>query len=329
MPLFRTLKLSWASSASVAFLLLLSASIVEKFKENREESPKAEEIKQIWQSRIPKFRSIFNSTLNDHNSLRTMDRVYQRLGFDFVTGDDWDVLWSHFGPFHWPEDEPFDPIFNKPLRAHQRINHFPGMACVTNKAVMTTSNQDLDFILPTFRFPEDLKRFRAYLKENPSPKFVEKNEHNRGVKIINVTDINTRNYKKIYQAFVDKPFLIDDRAFDIGIFVLISSINPLRVYRFKNEILLRFCPEPYYPFDASNVDKYVVYESHLHYSEMPTFQPYCDSYGFSSKLAFEDHLKKRGHDVKLLQKKIDEIIATLLIKNEKFMVRNYRNFSTI
>lgn len=110
----------------------------------------------------------------------------------------------------------------------------------------------------------------------------------------------------------------------MGIFVLISSINPLRVYRFSSEILLRFCPKKYYPFDPLNIDKYVVYESHTHFSQMPSFKRYCDKYEASSKLAFEDQLRRRGFDVDDLWRRVDDAIVKLVIKNEHRLVYQVR-----
>ena len=48
------------------------------------------------------------------------------------------------------------------------------------------------------------------------------------------------------------------RKFDIGIYVTLTSINPLRVYMYNSDVLLRFCAHDYYPFDAKNIHSYVV-----------------------------------------------------------------------
>ena len=37
-------------------------------------------------------------------------------------------------------------------------------------------------------------------------------------------------------------------------------VNPLQIYVFEGDVLLRFCAEKYHPFDAANRDKYVVHE---------------------------------------------------------------------
>ena len=50
--------------------------------------------------------------------------------------------------------------------------------------------------------------------------------------------------------------------FDIGIYTMITSMDPLRIYVFEGDVLLRFCPEKYHPFDAANRDKYVVHDDY-------------------------------------------------------------------
>lgn len=38
----------------------------------------------------------------------------------------------------------------------------------------------------------------------------------------------------------------------------LTSVNPLRVYLYDSEALLRFCAQDYLPFNASHLDSYVV-----------------------------------------------------------------------
>jgi hypothetical protein len=45
----------------------------------------------------PKYWNVCTATWNPNGNLRTMNRVFERLGYTFVNpldGDDWDVLWS-------------------------------------------------------------------------------------------------------------------------------------------------------------------------------------------------------------------------------------------
>ena len=69
-------------------------------------------------------------------------------------------------------------------------------------------------------------------------------------------DLNAAN--SFIQEFVRNPFLIDGRKFDIGIYTVVTSINPLRVYIVDDETLVRFCGKDYLPEDFNDVNKYVV-----------------------------------------------------------------------
>ena len=69
---------------------------------------------------------------------------------------------------------------------------------------------------------------------------------------------------------MDDPLLIDGYKFDIGIYTMITSIDPLRIYVFEGDVLLRFCPEKYHPFDPEIKDKYVVQDDYRPTWEVPT-----------------------------------------------------------
>ena len=41
------------------------------------------------------------------------------------------------------------------------------------------------------------------------------------------------------QEFLDKPFLIDKRKFDIAVFTVITSVRPLRIYTIDHILNIR------------------------------------------------------------------------------------------
>lgn len=262
---------------------------------------------------------------NKNDNLRTMKRVFDRLGHEMVNGSidpEWDVMWSIEYPFYKFSRE------MKTLKPHQRVNHIPGINFITYKKFMLTHNR-FKFIPPAFEFPRMQNEFKSFVEKNPDKKFVVKNGFNRGVKIVEVDKINFEALKEeIIQEFIYNPLLIDGHAFDLGVYVLISSIDPLRIYRFKSEVLLRFCPEPYHPFDANNVEKYVVYETQKTVPEMPSLRDLATKMGFSYKVSFETHLRSQGVDVKKLWEDIDDAIASLILKNEENLIAKTREFGS-
>lgn len=172
---------------------------------------------------------------------------FSLLNYKEVENGKWDILWSVEYPFHRHK------VNIKDLQLHQRINHFPGMSPLTIKKHLATKFTKFNFIPKGFTFPSMRNEFVKFMTENPDKEFVEKNWNNRGVRLVrNKNEINFESLsanEKFLQEFIANPYLIDNRMFDIGIYVLITSVDPLRVYKFNKEILLRFCAEDYYPFD--------------------------------------------------------------------------------
>lgn len=193
-----------------------------------------------------------------------MDRVFNSLQYEFVNasnGDDWDLLWAIDSPFYLPGEqshELFVDIDRHPLKLEQKINHFPGMEILGGKSYMSRNNKHLEYILPSFILPKEKKKLQEFIDKNPNAKLIEKNIFNRGVSVVEKKDIIYDSSDYFYQQFMDKPFLIDGHAFDFGVFVLITSFDPVRIYRLDADVLFRFCREKYYPFDPKNTDKYVV-----------------------------------------------------------------------
>lgn len=87
--------------------------------------------------------------------------------------------------------------------------------------------------------------------------WVKKSNDHRGIKIQKIEEFDLNASGTFVQEYVDKPFLVSKRKFDIGVYVTLTSINPLRLYIYEKDALLRFCENDYYPFNASNIHSYV------------------------------------------------------------------------
>lgn len=262
-----------------------------------------------------------------------MNTVFKQLNYDFVNrshGDDWDIMWSIEHPLGiYDENEDislFADVRQRPLEKHQKINHFPGIGILITKVTMNDNNRDSKYILPFFELPYDEEDLEKYLINNPHKQLLEKNIYNRGVKIVDVKDINrVEDSELFYQEFMNNHFLIDGHAFDFGIFVLITSFDPVRIYRFNEDVLLRFCPKKYHPFDKDIIEKYVVQEGCLSPYEMPSFRKIHKNYGYSVKNIFESLIKKKGFDVNDFWIRIDDAIVSIILNSEDFIIEKIKN----
>ena len=204
---------------------------------------------------------------------------FKRFGYskeDFNSTDDWDVMWAH--------DYPFKKIRDKMLnmKPGQKVNKFPGSGFITNKVNLATSG--LKNVPQAFQIPADKEEFLSYAKQNPEKLFVQKNNNHRGIKIEKVDNLNLDDDDEgsFVQEFIHNPLLVDGYKFDIGIYTTLTSVDPLRIYVHYNDVLLRFCPTKYHPFDPEDRDKYVVGDDYLPSWEVPSFTKYMDEKaGFS------------------------------------------------
>ena len=53
-------------------------------------------------------------------------------------------------------------------------------------------------------------------------------------------DLNKGSDDHFIQEYIANPLLIDKRKFDIGLYTVLTSIDPLRVYVYDQEVLIRY-----------------------------------------------------------------------------------------
>lgn len=98
------------------------------------------------------------------------------------------------------------------------------------------------------------------------------------------------------------------------------------MYRWKGNAFFRFCPEPYYPFNPKNTNKYVVSETHKPFWEIPSLAQLTEKFNFSAQDAFNYHLTQTGHDVKAFWEQVDDAIVSTTLSKVKHMARYTRRF---
>ena len=121
---------------------------------------------------------------------------------------------------------------------------------------------DFNFCPRTFTMPEDEEQLHQHSKKNKQPIYIVKpgfGSQGDGIflakgseKIAPLT--NEQTY--LVQEYLSSPYLIpgDERKFDLRVYILVTSINPLTAY-IANEGLVRFCTEKYEAPSKSNLSK--------------------------------------------------------------------------
>lgn len=164
--------------------------------------------------------------------LKHVHLVLERVGYEISSNDTpWDLLWAHDYPFGV-----FYPSLSK-LKPNQRVNHVPGIGFITDKLHLATT--DSKYIPKAFELPKNKDKFLKYASENKNSTFLQKHNHHRGVHLKNVSEVDFSG-ESFVQEFMPKPFLVDGYKFDIGVYVVITSVTPLRLYWYKGDVLIRY-----------------------------------------------------------------------------------------
>jgi tubulin monoglycylase TTLL15 len=94
-------------------------------------------------------------------------------------------------------------------------------------------------------------------------------------------------------------------------------------------VLLRFCPEPYHPFDPTITDKFVVHNSKKTIHDMPSLKTFISDFKMSSKSSLETHLRSEGFNTLELWQQVDDIAVNLLLEKEESIVKEGKEFGNL
>ncbi|PAA82393.1 hypothetical protein BOX15_Mlig025648g3 [Macrostomum lignano] len=284
-------------------------------------------------------------------SATKFDIIYlavERLGFsvcpdeDFVTPY---LIWSDLGV-------PPDRISE--LRAHQRINHFPGMSEISRKDLLSRNMAKLARVLPkeykftprTWCLPGEYSSFLQHSRElrkvGKLRSFIYKPANGamgHGIRIYkNGEQVPCNGVSgggnggfdttgpAIVQEYIAKPLLIDGFKCDLRIYVLVTSCDPLRVY-FYNDGLLRLSTEKY--ADPQKCESDTLYMHLTNYSVNKRSENYAkgddDSTGSKRSIRFlNEYLQKRDYDVPLMWRNIIDLLVKTIIAVQPHLLQHYR-----
>lgn len=291
-----------------------------------EKKPKAKKTK-----KGPKF-VWFNLDNTHYLSVR---QCVEELGFR-VTDSEWknQVFWYDAGG---------SIEVAASLEPWQFYNHFPGIWSISRKVELARNFERMNRLLPdsysfhpkSFLLPGQFSDMKTYMqsipKKNKRTFIIKPDRGSQGRGIILVQDpdtIDTYSEMSVAQQYIS-PYLIDGYKFDLRIYVLITSVNPLRIY-IHEEGMARFCTEAYVKPKSSNLDQ--AYSHLTNYSlnkknenfQQPESAEEADIGSKRSLSSVYKDIKEKGGNVEELKAKIDDIIRLTLGAVQPFLQNNYQ-----
>lgn len=74
------------------------------------------------------------------------------------------------------------------------------------------------------------------------------------------------------------------------------SVDPLRVYIYDGDWLMRYCAKEYFPFDPADVKKYVVGDDYTPTWKIPSLEKLYSEMKFTHRESFFHYLRKQSRN---------------------------------
>lgn len=174
--------------------------------------------------------------------------------------EDWDIWWI---------DGPIIPALLFKMKPYQRTNHLPACYVLARKNLLARNLMNMqkampseyDFFPQTWILPSDSKSFKDQFNNKRAKTFIVKPEsqcQGKGIFLTRNCDWVIPGEHYVAQRYLHKPYLIDGLKFDLRIYVLVTGINPLRCFIYK-EGLARFATEFYQSPTGSNLNNLMMH----------------------------------------------------------------------
>ena len=235
------------------------------------------------------------------------------------------------------------------LRRPQKLNHFPGMTEIAHKCKLARNLNRLRNVIPelynfhpeTFNLPVDYLAFENAALGDQEQRKGKGGKSNKsyiikpddgacgvGIFITRKPSAVPPKLSCVAQRYLNKPLLIDGRKFDLRLYVLVTSMTPLRVYLFP-EGLARFATEQYEPVTAANINKRYMHLTNFsvnrNHKQFETDESAEAETGSKRSLVFvRKWLEAQGFDVANVWNEIEKVIVKTLLAIQPSVSHTYR-----
>uniref|UniRef100_A0A8U7M2J2 Tubulin--tyrosine ligase-like protein 5 n=1 Tax=Corvus moneduloides TaxID=1196302 RepID=A0A8U7M2J2_CORMO len=270
--------------------------------------------------------------------VRTDSRLVRSIltahGFHEVhpNSTDYNLMWtgSHLKPY-----------LLRSLTDIQKVNHFPRSYELTRKdrlyknvsRMQLTHGFKTFHILPqTFILPTEYQDFCSTYSRDRGPWIVKPvaSSRGRGVYLVNNPSQIIVEDNILVSRYISNPLLIDDFKFDVRLYVLVTSYDPLVVYLYE-EGLARFATVRYDQASKNiknqfmHLTNYSVNKKSGDYvsCDDPEVEDYGNKWSMSAMLRY---LKQEGRDTAALMANVEDLIIKTLVSAELSIASACKSF---
>ena len=228
------------------------------------------------------------------------------------------------------------------MKPYQKINHFPGMGEICRKDALAKNMMkiqkifpsDYDFVPKTWTMPQDANTFLNYAKESSKKRkktktFIAKPSNGamgNGIRLFRSAEKAPLDENYIVQEYLDKPMLIEGFKFDMRVYVLVTSCDPLKVFLFKDG-LVRISTKTYVAPSEQNIDELYMHLTNYSVNKFSANYEKDEDESKGSKRNFEflnEWLANGSYDVQKVWREIADVIVKTLIVAEPHLIHQYR-----
>ncbi|XP_048711496.1 tubulin polyglutamylase TTLL5 isoform X4 [Caretta caretta] len=268
-----------------------------------------------------RYRLSYKIVKTDSRLVRSMLTAH---GFHEVhpNSSDYNLMWtgSHLKPY-----------LLRTLSDIQKVNHFPRSYELTRKDRLYKNVSRMQYthgfktfhILPqTFILPAEYQEFCSSYSKDRGPWIVKPvaSSRGRGVYLINNPNQISLEENILVSRYINNPLLIDDFKFDVRLYVLVTSYDPLVVYLYE-EGLARFATVRY-DQGTKNIKNQFMHLTNYSVNKKsgdyvscddPEVEDYGNKWSMSAMLRY---LKQEGKDTTTLMASVEDLIIKTIISAE-------------
>ncbi|XP_055362017.1 tubulin polyglutamylase TTLL5 isoform X3 [Betta splendens] len=260
--------------------------------------------------------------------VRTESRLVRSIltnhGFHEVhpNSNDFNLMWtgSHLKPY-----------VLRSLQDFQKVNHFPRSYELTRKDRLyknilrmqqTHGFKNFHIVPQTFVLPSEYQEFCNCFTKDKGPWIIKPVASSRGRGIYLVSNPNQISMDEniLVSRYIHNPLLIDEFKFDVRLYVLVTSYDPLIIYVYE-EGLARFATVKYDQTSKNikntfmHLTNYSVNKKSSDYvsCDDPEVEDYGNKWSMSAVLRY---LKQEGKDTTLLMRQVEDLIIKALLSAE-------------